>query len=80
MIEALPKLEPSLKLTHDSLPSIPEKGREMKAVEDQLDSIICAYSAAHWWYWGLERNWVLGDRTTGYIVIPTPFGRKEHPA
>jgi predicted RNase H-like nuclease len=42
----------------------------LKAVEDQLDSLICAYVAAHWWYWGLERNWVLGDTTTGYIVVP----------
>ncbi|NEQ96547.1 MAG: DUF429 domain-containing protein [Cyanothece sp. SIO2G6] len=56
------------------LPAIPDKGREMKAVEDQLDSLICAYTAVHWWYWGLKRNWVLGDRTTGYIVVPTPFG------
>ncbi len=76
MMEVLPELEPSLALLPNSLPSIPEKGREVKAVEDQLDSIICAYSAAHWWYWGLEKNWVLGDRTTGYIVIPTPFGRQ----
>lgn len=73
----LPSLEPSLHLKADSpLPTIPERGREIKAVEDQLDSLICAYSAAHWWYWGLEKNWVLGDRSTGYIVIPTPFGRK----
>lgn len=58
-----------------SLPSIPLKGQALKAVEDQLDSLICAYTAAHWWYWGQARNWVLGDRTTGYIVVPTPFGR-----
>ncbi|MDZ4878500.1 MAG: hypothetical protein CLLPBCKN_007935 [Chroococcidiopsis cubana SAG 39.79] len=45
----------------------------LKAVEDQLDSLICAYVAAHWWYWGLERNWVLGDRTSGYIVVPAPL-------
>lgn len=44
----------------------------LKAVEDQLDSLICAYVGAHWWYWGLERNWVLGDRASGYIVIPAP--------
>jgi pyridoxamine 5'-phosphate oxidase len=26
--------------------------------------------AAHWWYWGRERNDVLGDAATGYIVVP----------
>ncbi|MBD2384524.1 DUF429 domain-containing protein [Cylindrospermum sp. FACHB-282] len=49
---------------------IPTTGAALKAVEDQLDSLICAYVAAHWWYWGEQRNLVLGDRTTGYIVIP----------
>lgn len=48
------------------------KGKELKALEDQLDSLICAYIGAHWWYWGTERNWVLGDKTTGYIVVPAP--------
>lgn len=75
--DTLPGLEPSLPLSPDRLPTIPDRGRDVKAVEDQLDSLICAYSAAHWWYWGMERNLVLGDRTTGYIVIPTPFGPKE---
>lgn len=42
----------------------------LKALEDQLDSLICAYVAAHWWYWGLEKNLVFGDLNTGYIVIP----------
>ncbi|HCF25724.1 MAG TPA: hypothetical protein DEV81_00530 [Cyanobacteria bacterium UBA11049] len=47
------------------------QGAALKAVKDRLDSPICTYVAANWWYWGLERNWVLGDRTTGYIVVPT---------
>ncbi len=45
-------------------------GAILKATEDKLDSIICAYVAAYWWYWGEQRNLVLGDATTGYIVIP----------
>ena len=49
------------------------RGAALKAVEDQLDSLICAYVAAYWWYWGLERNWVLGDRASGYIVVPAPL-------
>ena len=70
ILEILPTLEPSLKLS--DLPEIPTTGIALKAVEDQLDSLICAYVAAHWWYWGIQRNWVLGDATTGYIVVPAP--------
>jgi predicted RNase H-like nuclease len=64
--------EPGLDVSQGqvAVPEIPLKGAEVKAVEDQLDSIICAYIAAHWWYWGVERNWVLGDHSTGYIVVP----------
>ncbi|MBW4684994.1 MAG: DUF429 domain-containing protein [Komarekiella atlantica HA4396-MV6] len=66
----LPTLEPFLCLSSLILPEIPTTGAALKAVEDKLDSLICAYVAAHWWYWGEQRNLVLGDRTTGYIVIP----------
>jgi len=55
--------------------------RELKAVEDQIDAVLAAYIAAHWWYWGLERNEVLGNARTGYIVVPrrqTPELRVEH--
>lgn len=70
ILDILPLLEPSLTLSN--LPEIPTTGVALKAVEDQLDSLICAYVAAHWWYWGIERNLVLGDAKTGYIVVPTP--------
>jgi predicted RNase H-like nuclease len=70
--ELLPLHEPTLNISQGiiPLPDIPQRGVDVKAVEDQLDSIICAYVAAHWWYWGLERNQVLGDRSEGYIVVP----------
>lgn len=80
ILNILPTLTPSLTL-HSLCPpclcgsfplEIPTTGIALKAIEDQLDSLICAYVAAHWWYWGLERNWVLGDTSTGYIVIPAP--------
>jgi predicted RNase H-like nuclease len=72
--DRLPQLEPSLNLADSpiGLPEIPLTGVAMKAVEDQLDSIICAYIAAHWWYWGLERNLVLGNQPEGYIIVPLP--------
>jgi len=78
ILDILPTLEPALDLSmlsNDSLPEVPHTGSALKELEDKLDSLICAYVAAHWWYWGLKRNLVLGDRTTGYIVVPDPFNR-----
>ncbi|MBD0309965.1 MAG: DUF429 domain-containing protein [Microcoleus sp. T1-bin1] len=79
IVDILPSLEPSLNLSFgtgilpvsgSNLPEIPTSIATLKALEDQLDALLCAYIGAHWWYWGRERNLVLGDRTTGYIVIP----------
>jgi len=82
--DILPTLEPSLNLANipkqnppssaficgSNLPEIPTSIATLKALEDKLDALLCAYIGAHWWYWGIERNLVLGDRTTGYINIP----------
>ncbi|MEO0806966.1 MAG: DUF429 domain-containing protein [Cyanobacteria bacterium J06643_4] len=70
ILTQLSQHEPPLVI--DTLPGIPTSGKALKALEDKLDSIICAYVAAHWWYWGEQRNWVMGDRTSGYIVVPCP--------
>jgi predicted RNase H-like nuclease len=73
IVTVLPQLEPKLNLENILLlPSISSKvtGKELKTIEDKLDSVICAYVAAYWWYWGKAKNLVLGDETTGYIVIP----------
>lgn len=59
-----------LPVSGSNLPEIPTSVATLKALEDKLDALLCAYIGAHWWYWGRERNLVLGDRTTGYIVIP----------
>ncbi|MEY2984206.1 MAG: hypothetical protein RLZZ568_823 [Cyanobacteriota bacterium] len=71
----LSQLTPTLKL--DSLLSqslwrspLDLTGKELKALEDQLDSLMCAYIGAYWWYWGLEGNQVLGDERSGYIIVP----------
>ncbi len=71
----LPNLTPALDLTDFLLLSLPLSltGKQLKAIEDQLDSLICAYIGAYWWYWGTEKNWVLGDQETGYIVVPSPL-------
>ncbi len=70
----LPQQEPSLNLNSVSLPTWSDrvKGKELKTIEDMLDSLICAYIAAHWWYWGTAKNLVLGDIDRGYIIVPAP--------
>ena len=53
---------------------LPEPGltlAELKACEDQLDAVLCAYIAAHFWYWGLARNNILGEAESGWIVNPS---------
>ncbi|MGD1922320.1 MAG: DUF429 domain-containing protein [Pleurocapsa sp.] len=73
IVNILPNIEPGLNLDSlNQIPIIPDKikGKELKAIEDKLDSLICAYVAAHWWYWGEAKNMVLGNIEEGYIVIP----------
>ena len=75
IIDLLPNLEPALDLANSiEIPVIPNriKGKELKAIEDKLDSLLCAYIAAYWWYWGELKNTVLGNIERGYIVIPSP--------
>jgi predicted RNase H-like nuclease len=70
IISILPNLEPALEMSEDLILDIPYSGAALKSLEDRLDSLICAYVASHWWYWGKQRNLVLGDRQQGYIVVP----------
>ncbi|MBD2089764.1 DUF429 domain-containing protein [Microcoleus sp. FACHB-1515] len=79
ILDVLPQLEPSLQITEADLPEIPRTGTALKNLEDRLDSLICAYVAAHWWYWGLNRNLVLGDATEGYIVVPLAIAPSSAP-
>ena len=71
----LSQLTPALDITQPQIQSLWRSpfdlsGKDLKALEDQLDSLMCAYIGAYWWHWGLERNQVLGDRRSGYIVVP----------
>ncbi|MEH2036687.1 DUF429 domain-containing protein [Nostoc sp.] len=73
LLDILPSFSPPLRplrLCGSFTSEIPTTGAALKATEDKLDSLICAYVAAYWWYWGEQRNLVLGDGTTGYIIIP----------
>ncbi|MDA0672574.1 MAG: DUF429 domain-containing protein [Cyanobacteria bacterium] len=78
-LTTFPQLIPTLALGEADLPQIPATGKALKAVEDQLDSLTCAYAGAHWWWWGRDRNWVLGDVTTGFIVVPAPYADQVMP-
>lgn len=78
IVKTLPKLEPAVSSsTLKLIPTIAHRstGKELKAIEDRLDSIICAYVAAHWWYWGTAKNMVLGNAESGFIVIPAASNR-----
>jgi predicted RNase H-like nuclease len=66
MLSRLPMLDPPLSLR---LPGIPSAGN-LKPVEDQIDAVLCAYIAAHWWFWARRRNRIYGSAGTGYIVVP----------
>jgi predicted RNase H-like nuclease len=66
MVSRLPFMDPGLQLT---LPSVPRDG-SLKPVEDQIDAVLCAYVAAHWWSWGKQRNRRCGSKDEGYIVVP----------
>ncbi len=41
-----------------------------KPVEDQLDALICALVGYQHWRWRGRRSEVLGDRSTGFILLP----------
>jgi predicted RNase H-like nuclease len=66
ILSRLPLLDPALSLR---LPPVPNAG-QLKPVEDQIDAVLCAYIAAHWWLWAGQKSHVYGRRETGYIVVP----------
>jgi len=55
-------------------------GGKLKAYEDRLDAIVCAYIAAYYWTWGTRKNAIVGTLEGGYIVTPmTPAIAKRAP-
>jgi pyridoxamine 5'-phosphate oxidase len=68
MLDHFPRLFPRLQMTE--LPEVPSTVQDLNALGHLLDSLMSAYVAAHWWYWGRDRNDVLGDAASGYIVVP----------
>jgi predicted RNase H-like nuclease len=78
MLTRLPLLSPPM--AKFTLPDLPHTGAAMKDIEDRMDAVICAYVAAHWWYWGTARNFLQGTREEGYIVVPHRHAAKSHSA
>lgn len=66
MLSCLPELDPMLSLR---LPAVPRTGN-LKPTEDQIDAVLCAYVAAHWWFWATQRSRLYGSEEDGYIVVP----------
>ena len=64
-LECTPKLSEFLANDTSSL-----QGAALKANEDALDAIVCAYIAYHYWFWGPCGTHMFGDLDSGYIVVP----------
>jgi predicted RNase H-like nuclease len=47
-----------------------KRGKALKAYEDQLDAVFCAYLALYYWWWGTQHCRIFGDIEQGYIVAP----------
>jgi predicted RNase H-like nuclease len=51
-------------------PLVDMSGPSLKHYEDTLDALLCAYLAAYFWAWSYERNEMIGDLESGYIINP----------
>lgn len=51
------------------------RGAALKAHEDELDGVTCAYIAHYLWRWGMARARVFGSLEAGSITSPVP---REH--
>ncbi len=48
------------------------RGRALKAYEDTLDAITCAYTVAYLWHYGPDFTCVYGTVADGHIMTPLP--------
>lgn len=55
-------------------------GRQLKAIEDQLDALACALGAYHIWKFGPPGTLVFGDAVNGYIAVPRPVTSSLEPS
>ena len=71
-LASLRESTPSLQLPPElaSLPIEGLRGHRLKAVEDLLDALVCAYSALHAWHHGPRGYAIYGQAAEGSIVVP----------
>lgn len=48
------------------------RGKALKAYEDRVDAVFCAYIALYGWRWGAARCRTFGNFAEGYIFTPVP--------
>ncbi len=51
--------------------------KDMKAFEDLLDALFCAYIALYCWTWGPRGYKVFGNAEEGYILVPVALEPKS---
>lgn len=65
---------PDALLSEGYLAQVAQSSSDLKALEDKLDAVFCAYSALYYWYYGDERCQIFCDEEKqyekGYIVVP----------
>ena len=69
-IESLRSLTAPPLVFDNSLGLNGEKGVAYKRIEDQVDSVLCAYLAALAWLYGNQRLEMIGTIERGYVVVP----------
>ena len=81
LLHATPRLEPSAEIEQLLGRDVePLRGRDIAHYEDSLDALFCSYLALHYWRWGGERNEMVGDLASGYIILPTTPRALPHAA
>ncbi len=74
LLRGLTAADPPLR-GHDALLSrdvSPLRGARLKAYEDQVDALMCAYIAMYAFRWGDHRCRTFGTMEEGYIYTPVP--------
>lgn len=71
LLRSLERAEPAME-AEEILSRKPQglRGKSLKALEDLLDALFCAYIALHLWYWGPRGYRLFGDEKTGYVLVP----------
>ncbi|RME65587.1 MAG: DUF429 domain-containing protein [Caldilineae bacterium] len=75
LLRSLRQGDPPLKGTKKLLTSVDVsvlRGRALKAYEDVLDALTCAYTAYYLWRHGPARGCTYGSLEDGHILVPLP--------